>query len=66
MKKYKTVDIHCPVCGRYVGAYDERSTTNFISRCSKCNKRVIYHIDTRETEVKDIPKRNCSSGVTFI
>lgn len=66
MKKYKTVDIHCPVCGRHVGTYDGRSTTNFISKCSKCRKRVIYHIDTGETEVKEIPKRNCSSGMTFI
>lgn len=65
MKKYKTVDIHCPICGRYVGQYDGRSTINFIGRCGKCRKRVIYHIDTGETEVKDIPKRNCSSGMTF-
>lgn len=66
MKKYKTVDIHCPICGRYVGKYDGRSTTNYIARCNKCRKSVIYHIDTGKTEVKDIPKRNCSGGMTFI
>lgn len=66
MKKYKTVDIRCPICGRYVGQYDGRSTTNYIARCNKCRKRVIYHIGTGETEVKNIPKRNCSSGMTFI
>lgn len=66
MKKYKPVKIFCPQCKGYVGAYDGRSTMNFIGRCGKCRKRVIYRIDTGETEVKNIPKRNCSSGVTFI
>lgn len=65
MKKYKTVDIHCPKCGMFVGQYDGRSTINFISRCRKCNKRVVYHIDTGETEIKNIPKCSCSSGMTF-
>lgn len=39
---------------------------NYITRCNRCRKRVIYHIDTGETEIKDIPKRNCSSGMTFV
>lgn len=66
MKKYKPVKIFCPQCNSRVGTYDGRSTSSYITRCSKCRKRVIYHIDTDETEVKDIPKRNCSSGMTFI
>lgn len=66
MKKYKPVKILCPKCTSYVGTYDGRSTSNYITGCRKCGKRVIYHIDTRKTEIKDIPKRNCSSGMTFI
>lgn len=66
MKKYKPVKIFCPQCNFHVGTHDGRSTSNFITRCNKCRKRVIYHIDTGKTEVKDIPKRNCSSGMTFI
>lgn len=66
MKKYKPVKIFCPQCNSHVGTYDGRSTINYIGRCNKCRKRVIYHIDTGKTEVKDIPKRNCSSGMTFI
>lgn len=64
MSKPKT--IYCPSCGRKVGAYDGRSTINHISRCKNCNKRVVYHIDTGETEIKPLPKRKCSSGMTFI
>lgn len=66
MKKYRPVKIFCPQCNSYVGTYDGRSTMNFIGRCSKCRKRVIYRIDNREVELKEIPKRNTSSGMTFI
>lgn len=58
--------IYCPKCHRRVGQWDGRSTINVICRCKKCNKRIVYHVDTGEVERKDIPKRNCSSGVTFI
>ena len=64
MTEHKT--IYCPSCGRKVGTYDGRSTINHITRCRKCNKRVVYHIDTGETEIKPLPKRTCSSGMTFI
>nr|DAI20843.1 MAG TPA: cysteine-rich protein [Bacteriophage sp.]DAW30546.1 MAG TPA: cysteine-rich protein [Bacteriophage sp.] len=37
-----------------------------IGRCKKCNKRVVYYVDNGETEIKDIPQRNCSSGVTYM
>lgn len=66
MKKYKEKTIYCPKCGRKVGTYDGRSTINKICRCKKCNKRIVYHVDTGETEIKNIPKRNCSSGMTFV
>ena len=58
MKEYKEKTIYCPKCGRKVGVYDGRS--------KNCNKRIVYHVDTGETEIKNIPKRNCSSGITFI
>lgn len=66
MKKYRPVKIFCPQCKSYVGTYDGRSTINYITRCNKCRKRIVYHIGTGETEVKNIPKRNCSSGMIFI
>lgn len=66
MKKYKEKTIYCPKCGRKVGTYDGRSTIDKICRCKKCNKRIVYHVDTGETEIKNIPKRNCSSGMTFV
>lgn len=57
--------IYCPNCGRKVGTYDGRSTLNHISKCIKCNKRVVYHVDTKKTEIKNIPPRTTSSGTRF-
>ena len=60
-----TYTIYCPKCKRKLGTHDGRSTIPKIIDCRKCNKRVVYHVDSGETEIKDIPRRNCSSGVTF-
>lgn len=57
--------IYCPKCGRKVGTYDGKSTINKIMDCRNCQKRIIYYVDTDEVEVKQIPKRNSSSSVTF-
>lgn len=65
MKKYKPVKIFCPECNSHVGTYDGRSTMNVISRCSKCRKRVVYYVDSREIELKPLPQRTCGSGLTF-
>lgn len=66
MAKIEPKTIYCPRCNRKVGTYDGRSTTNLITRCNKCRKRIIYHIDTDEIEVKDLPQRNTASGMTFM
>lgn len=65
MKKYKPVKILCPQCNSHIGTWDGRSTTNYIARCSKCRKRVIYHVDSGEIELKPLPERTCGSGLTF-
>lgn len=57
--------IYCQRCHRAVATYDGRSTINVIANCKQCKKRVVYHVDTGETEIKPIPPRNCSSGMTF-
>ena len=64
--KYKPKTILCPSCNHKVGTYDGRSTINFIARCRKCNKRVVYHVDTGEIELKPLPPRECGSGLTFV
>lgn len=66
MRTYKPVKILCPQCNSRVGTHDGRSTTDKIVKCKKCNKLVIYRIETGKTENKPVPKRNCSSGVVFI
>lgn len=57
--------IHCPKCGTVVGKYDGRSTIDKVCKCRKCNKQVIYRVNTGETEIKNIPPRRTSSGMTF-
>lgn len=58
--------IYCPICHRTVGRHDMRSQTNTICKCRKCEKRIIYHYDTGETEAKRLPQRDTSSGVCFV
>lgn len=55
-------DIHCPKCWTKVATYDGRATMNVLARCTKCRKRVIFHVDTKTTTVEDFPQRNTSSG----
>lgn len=64
--EYKPKTIYCPRCGRKVATWDGRSSMPVIGRCRKCQKRVVYYVDNDETEIKDIPERNCSSGVTYL
>ncbi len=66
-EKYNPRKIYCPICGRRVGQWDGRSTTNVVvARCERCWKRIVYFVDTDEIEVKKVPKRACSSGVTYL
>lgn len=64
-KRIGTQTIYCPKCKRKVAIYDGKSTINVIVNCKKCRKRVVYYVDTEEIEIKPIPPRNCSSGMTF-
>lgn len=57
--------IYCPKCGRKVGIWDGRGTINHMSKCQKCKKLVIYHVDTGKTEIKNIPPRTTLSGMRF-
>ena len=63
--EYRQKIIYCPGCNRKVGTWDGRSTMNVIANCRKCNKRVVYRIETGKMEIKPIPPRNCSSGMIF-
>lgn len=57
--------IYCPRCKKKVATWDGKSGINVIVNCRKCNKRVVFDVQTREIKLKDIPKRNTSSGKTF-
>lgn len=57
--------IYCPNCFRKVATYDGRSTMNINVNCKKCRKRIIYYSVKDIVEIKDIPKRETSSGMRF-
>lgn len=57
--------IYCPKCGRKVCTWDGKSTIHPMAKCKKCNKIVVYRIDTGETEMKVAPKRTQGSGMRF-
>lgn len=58
--------IYCPRCGRATCHYDGRQTINPIGKCKKCHKLVVYDIEKDEVVMKNIPKRDCSSGMRFV
>lgn len=58
--------IYCPLCKRKVGTYDGKSMIPKIYKCNKCKKRVLFKPEEKSIEIKPIPQRNCSSGMTFI
>lgn len=58
------IAICCPKCKSKLGTHDGRSTIPKVIDCRKCDKRVVYTPE-KGTVLKDIPKRNTSSGVTF-
>jgi hypothetical protein len=57
--------IYCPNCKRRVAVYDGKSTINVVANCKKCKKKVVFHVDTLETEIKNISQRTSASGKTF-
>lgn len=57
--------IYCPKCNRHVANWDGRTTIDIVCICKKCNKRVIYRIETGAVEIKERPPRSTSSGLNF-
>ena len=57
--------IYCPRCGRKVGIWDGKSTMDIHFRCKKCKKQVVYHSCNGVLEMKKLPQRNTSSGMSF-
>lgn len=57
--------IYCPKCGRKVATWDGKSKINIVVNCRNCYKRIVYNVDSGETAIKNIDKRNTSSGMTI-
>lgn len=58
-------NIYCPQCGSKVAKWDGKAKIDIVANCRYCHKRVIYRIATDTTEIKRIPQRGESSGMTF-
>jgi endogenous inhibitor of DNA gyrase (YacG/DUF329 family) len=63
---YTPKTIYCPRCGRKVATHDGRSTMNISVECRKCHKKVVFYPENGKTELKSLPIRSTSSGMTFI
>ena len=44
--------IYCPKCGRKVATWDGRSTNNISVKCKKCNKLIVYDVESEEVKIK--------------
>ena len=66
MDKRQYITISCPICKNVIGGHNPDTTTNSIYRCRKCNKRVVYHIDSEKITIKNFPSKITSSGVSFV
>lgn len=60
------IKVYCPECGRLVGECSKKSHIDKTYKCQKCNKMVVYHTESGECEIKKLPKREQSSGMTFM
>lgn len=58
-------NVFCPRCKNKVATYDGKGKIDVITKCKKCNVRVIYRVATGKIEIKKIPPRSCSSGIIF-
>lgn len=63
---FEKIPVYCPRCGRLVGHSDTKSKIDMKCKCKKCKKMVVYHTDTKETKLKELPERDQSSGMTFL
>lgn len=57
--------IYCPRCGRKTMTYDGRGTMVISSRCSKCQKIVIYKPTEDEVAIIPEPLWSSSAGKRF-
>lgn len=65
MEKYRKKTIYCPKCGRKVGMYDGKSRIDQRYICKKCDKRIVYRVQTGKVEKKERAIRTTSSGMVF-
>lgn len=65
VKITKKINIYCPLCKRRVLTWDGHSQNNSVVNCKKCGKRIVFHPDTKEIEVKEPLPRDQASGMRF-
>ena len=55
--------IYCPRCGRKAAVYDGRSSMDIKVKCRKCNRLVVYHVESGEVTQEKMPVRTTGSGL---
>ena len=65
-KKLETIDVTCPKCGKRIGKSPTKAKGIQIFNCRNCWKRIWFNSTTGESEVKEMPQRDTSSGYTFV
>ena len=57
--------LYCPKCGRRVGTHDGRSTINFVVKCTRCKRLVIFNPNTGRIFNDKVPELRSSIGTRF-
>jgi hypothetical protein len=57
--------LFCPLCNKYLGKIDDRTTIDKVFVCHNCTKKIVYRIENDSYEVHKIEKNITSSGKKF-
>lgn len=57
--------IYCPMCYEKIGMWDGKASIEQRRCCHKCKSMIAFDPKTKKERIMPIPKRTCSSGMTF-
>lgn len=58
------IAVYCPICGKKLFNYSNKSTNNLSMKCRNCNILVTRYADGTVKTGK-VPERNTASGMRF-
>lgn len=58
--------VYCPICKRKISTINDEYSSNRVAiKCRNCDKLIIFNFEYGTHEIKNVPKRNSSSGMRF-